>query len=135
MAYTRRGSKEAATPVPADPGVISLKLVNSASETNLPIYVPWDGCRLAYCYAVVTTIIDTVGSMEIDLELDTAGGTELMTISVAGATVGTEIEGTFTDEASGRHLSSSNKIIAEIDGSTTGTGECDLYLYFEPDTA
>lgn len=136
MAYTRRSSADGTTPLPgADPGVVSMRLTNSASEINIPVKVPWDGCRLAYAYTVVTTVIDTVGAMSIDLELDTAGGSEIGNVDTSGATIGTETELTFTDESYARHLDSGNKIVVEIDGSTTGTGACDLFLYFEPDIA
>ena len=135
MAYTRRGSADGNTPLPgADPGVLCVRLTNSAAETNIPIKVPWDGCRLAYAYTVVHTAIDTVGAMSIDLEIDAAGGTTIGSVDTSGATVGTETEITWSDESAGRHLDSSNKIIAEVDGSTTGTGAVDLWLYFEPDT-
>lgn len=136
MAYSRRSSQDGSMPVPgADPGVVSVYIPNSASETNIPVKVPWDGCRLAYACSSVVTAVDTVGAMEIDLELDTAGGTEIMTLSVAaGSAAGTEDEATFSSESTGRHLDKSNKIIVEVDGSTTGSGAANLFLYFEPDT-
>ena len=138
MAYTRRGSKEPSTPAPgADPGLLPIsKLANSASAVDLTYAVPWDGCRLAYAYCVTTTAVDTSGSMAIKLELDTAGGTQLGTCSpAAGSAVGTITELTWVDESSARHLDSANYINFEVDGSTTGTGAVDMFLYFEPDTA
>ena len=140
MTYTRRGSKEPATPVPSDPGILPVHLISVAggAEINVPVDVPWDGCRLAHAYIVCVEAADTLAAVEIDLELDTAGGTEIMTLTQAAATadtVGTKTDGTFTDESAGRHLDSSNTIMCELAGGSSATaGAWNLYLYFEPDT-
>jgi hypothetical protein len=137
MAYTRQGSKKASTPIPSDPAVIGpIRLSNAATAFDTTIAVPWDGCRLAYAYCVTITAVDTeTTGMGIKLELDTAGGTQLATCSPASeSAVNTLTEVTWVDQASGRHLRSSNYINIEVDGSTTGSGVADLFLYFEPDT-
>jgi len=125
----------AGIPLPSHPGVISVYLSNSAAEYNVPVYVPWRNCQLSYAYAVVQTIIDTVGAMEIDLELNAAGGTEMMTISATGATIGTLHEATVSNQAACEQLDSQNSardaVNIEVDGSTTGTGAVTLYMYFE----
>jgi hypothetical protein len=138
MAYTRVGSKKASTPIPSDPAVLTIsKLANSASAADYTVAVPWDGCRLAYVYTITTTATDTeAGGMAVKLELDTAGGTELGTVSVVtSSAVNTLTEIVWAAQDSARHLSSSNYINIEVDGSTTASGEVDLFLYFEPDTA
>jgi hypothetical protein len=96
----------AGIPLPAHPGVLSVPLSNSASEINIPVYVPWRNCQLSYAYAVVTTVVDTAGAMNIDLELNAAGGTAMMNISATGATIGTIHEATVTSRSACRHLDS-----------------------------
>jgi hypothetical protein len=71
-------------PLPVEPAVLSCHLVNSTAATDVPVYVPWKRCKLVYAYTVVTEAIDATGAMEIDLELNAAGGTEFASISVAG---------------------------------------------------
>jgi len=124
-------------PIPVEPGVVSVYVPNSAAETNIPVYVPWRNCKLSYAYTVCVTGIDTAGAMAIDLELDAASGTEIMTISVAASSsVGDIDEATFTSQAAGKNLSYDNTsrdaVNVEVDGSTTGTGAVMLYMYFEP---
>ena len=138
MAYTRRGSKKASTPIPSDPAVLGpIRLTNAATAFETTIAVPWDGCRLAYAYCVTITGVDTEsGGMGIKLELDAASGTEIGTCTpAASSAVNTLTELTWVDENAARHLDSGNYINIEVDGSTTGTGVVDLFLYFEPDTA
>jgi len=124
-------------PIPVEPGVVSVLVNNSAAETNIPVYVPWRSCKLSYAYTVCTTAVDTAGAMEIDLELNAASGTEIMTITVAAnAAVGDIDEATFTSQAAGKNLSyddaARDAINVEVDGSSTGTGQVMLYMYFEP---
>lgn len=136
MAYTRAGSSVGTMPVPGvDPGVISIHIENSASATDRAIKVPWNGCRLVYAYTVNHTAIDGDGDMVMTLELDEAGGTTLGTITpVASGAVGTVTEVVWSAKESARSLTSANSINVEVDGSTTGTGAVQLFLYFEPDT-
>jgi len=124
-------------PIPVEPGVVSVVVNNSASETNIPVYVPWRNCKLSYAYTVCTTAVDTAGAMEIDLELNAASGTEMMTISVAAnSSVGDIDEATVSSAAACKNLSYDNAsrdaVNVEVDGSSTGTGQVMLYLYFEP---
>jgi len=128
--------REDTFPVPIEPAVLMVHLVNSAAETNVPIYIPWNKCRLMYGYAIVTSAIDGSGAMEIDLELDAADGTAMATVSVtASDAVGTVTELTISDEAACSNLSradtSRDAINFEIDGSSGAAGEVDVILYFE----
>ncbi len=127
----------AGIPLPAHPAVLSIPLTNSAAEINIPVSIPWRSCQLSYAYAVVTTIIDTVGAMNIDLELNAAGGTTMMNISATGATIGTVHEATVSSQSACEGLDSQDSdrdaINIEVDGSTTGTGAVMLYMYFEHD--
>ncbi len=134
---TRRSSAQGTSPLPgADPGVVSINVTNSTSATDIPVNVPWNGCRLAAVYGVVTTLVDTAAAMELKFELDAASGTEIMVMTVAAASaVGTEDTATFSTESGGRNLDSSNQINIEVDGSSDGTGAVELFLYFEPDIA
>jgi hypothetical protein len=101
--------------------------------------VPWDGCKLVHAQAIYSETVagaNSTGVHEIDLELDSAGGTELMTISlVSNMTVGTVTDATFSNEASCRNLLDSNSIMIEMDGAAGATvfGGVMVYLYFEPD--
>ncbi len=139
MAYSRR--KGAACPVPADPGLIWTRVVCTSTEANTAVKVPWNNVRLSYAYCIyiptdtAATILDA-GDWEIDLELDEAGGTELMTITVAsGAAAGTVYEATYVDEHACGGLSDQSTINIESDGADTVTvGAVNLYLYFEQDT-
>jgi hypothetical protein len=115
--------------------VLEITVNNSAAETNIPIWIPWDEVDLDHITAVVTTIIDTTGAMEVDFELDAAGGTELMTISAAAAAaVGTEYDATVTTKAAcnnlGRNQSARDRIVIEVDGSATGTGQLHIRMFF-----
>lgn len=138
MVYSRQ--KDAACPLAMDPGVL-LKCVHFATaETNPPVKIPWDGVKLIYAYAVYTADIGAaleVGgdtTLDIDLELDSAGGTEIMSMSfTSAAAVGTVAEATFTDESAGSCLGDANTINIEIEsntGVTPGSG-ANVYLYFE----
>jgi len=120
-----------------EPAVISCYVPNSASETNILVPVPWTNCRLAHAETNVVTALDTVAAMEIDLELNAAGGTEMMSITVAASSsVGDIDTATVTNEAACKNLSYDNAnrdyIAVEVDGSTTGTGAVMLFMYFEP---
>ena len=128
-------------PVPAgEPGVLTVRVFNSAAESNVPVYVPWTFCRLAYAYAAVTEAIDATGAMEIDLELNAASGTEMMSISIAKSSdVGTIAEATVTSASACRALDRTNTsrdaVNIEVDGSAAAAGSADIIMYFERDDA
>ena len=134
MAYTRFTSHDQNTPVPCDPGVLCAYVANSSAESNVPVYVPWDNCQLVHAIAVVTgAAIDGTGAMEIDLELDAASGTEMMTISVAASSaVGDIDEVTISSRAACQNLKNGNIVMIEVDGSADATGGANIYLFFEP---
>lgn len=133
MAYTakRRNTQQ----VPCEPGVLSVYCPNSAAESNILVDIPWKNCQLSHAYAAIVTAIDTVGNMVVDLELDAAGGGDMMSIAVTGA-AGTQVDATVDSQARCENLDRDNadrdKINIEIDGSTTGTGAAMIYMYFEP---
>jgi hypothetical protein len=125
-------------PVFGLPGQISMVVNNDTAETNTLIDVPWDNCRLVACYSVITTVLssDSLG-MITTLELNAASGTEMMTgTQAASAAVGTQTYFTVTSAAAcndlNRNLAARDKICIEVGGSTTGTGQVMLHLYFEP---
>jgi hypothetical protein len=73
-------------PVFGLPGVISQVLNNSASATDVLVDIPWKTCRLAAAYTVVTTAIDAdTGGMQVTLELNAAGGGDMMAIDIAAS--------------------------------------------------
>jgi hypothetical protein len=76
--------------------------------------------------------------MEIDLELNAASGTEMMSITVAAsAAVGDIDEATVSTPSACANLSRENAdrdvVNIEVDGSTTGTGGVMLHMFFESD--
>lgn len=136
MTYTRKMSLT--TPLPNDPGVLSVYVPNSASATDIPVYVPWNRCQLTYAYTVVNSAIDTAGAMEIDLELNAASGTEMMSITVAAnSSVGTIDEATVSSASACKGLNYSDTsydaVNIETDGSASASGGVMLYMYFESD--
>lgn len=125
-------------PLPVDPSVISVYVPNSASEINILVPVPWERCQLIHAETNVVTVIDGDGAMEIDLELNAAGGTEMMSIQVAASSaVGTIDTATVSSATACKGLdrtnSSTDYINIEVDGSATGTGAVMLYLFFQSD--
>ena len=136
MVFT--ATKTKTLPVPAEPGVLSCYVANSSAETNTLVYVPWENCKLSYAYIVcVSACSATTAATEIDLELNAAGGTEMMSITVAaGATaVGTIDEATVSSQDACENLSASvaarDAINIEMDGPTDASGAWMLYMYFE----
>ena len=131
MAYTY--NKDKRCPLQCEPGVLSIRIPNSAAEVNIPVYVPWKDVELMYAYTVCTTSIDATGHMEIDLEVNASGGTEIGTAQVAASSSPGDIDeftitaGTRLDYAD----AGIDAINVEVDGSSTGTGAVQLYLYFE----
>ena len=134
MVYTP--SKTETLPIPAEPAVLSCYVPNTAAETNILLYVPWKQCKLSHAYTVVVAAIDATDAMEIDLELNAAGGTEMMTLTVAASSaVGTIDEATVSSQAACENLSSDtaarDAVNVEVDGSAAADGAVMLYLYFE----
>lgn len=137
MTYT--SNLQDSVPVAVEPAVLWAYVNNSASETNVVVNIPWKSCRLAYAYFVVTTIIDNTADLEIDLELNAASGTEMMSITVTkNSAVGTQFEASISSHAACKALSRDDAdrdaVCIEIDGSTTGTGAGIVYLYFEAES-
>ena len=135
MTYTAKRTET--MPIPVEPAVISINITNSASATDIPVYVPWKHCQLSYVYAVVTTAIDATGDMVMKFELNAASGTRMYNLTAAGsAAVGTVYDATVSDQSACENLSSDNTsrdaVNIEVDGSSTGTGAVQVYLYFEP---
>lgn len=131
MAYTRK--REPGCPLPVEPQVLAVSLINSAAAADYPIYVPWKNVELTYAYSVVTSAIDNTGSVSVKFELNAASGTSLGTMTVAqNASAGTLADWT---AGTASHLSSDNTSIdavnIEVDGSATGTGEFTIFMYFE----
>jgi hypothetical protein len=126
-------------PIPVEPAVLSLYVGNSSAETNTVVYVPWKNCQLSYAYtAVVTACTATSAVTSIDLELNAAGGTEMMSIEVGSGTqaVGVIDEATITDQSACENLNSDDAardaVVVEVDGPTDANGAFMLYMYFEP---
>ena len=134
MTYTANLSNS--MPIPCEPGVLSVYVPNTAAETNILVYVPWKQCRLAYAYTVCVTAIDATGAMEIDLELNAAAGTEMMTISVAASSAVGDIDEATVSTATAcvdldRDDSARDAINIEVDGSAAAAGAVMLFMYFE----
>ncbi len=140
MAYNDAGGNvivKDMCPVMGLPGTISQHVNNSAGSTNYLLDIPWKGCKLVAAYTVVTTLIDTVAAMEIDIELNAASGTEMMSIQVAAASaVGTQDYASVSSAAACNKLdrddADRDKVNIEVDGSTTGTGAATVHMFFEP---
>jgi hypothetical protein len=104
---------------------------------DIPVYVPWDSCKLVYAYTVTTVAEGNQGAVEIDLELDAASGSEIMSITVAqNAAIGDLDEATtYTTEAAsenlGRKDTSRDAVNIEITGAASTAWQGMLYMYFE----
>ena len=134
MAYQK--TKGASCGATFEPAVIHAVINNSIAATEIAIKVPWDNCKLVYIYSLVAVAIDGDGDMVIKFEKDAAGGERLADMTVAtSAAVGVLDEATLTKTPAGikarQELNHNNIINVEVDGSTTGTGQINLYLYFE----
>ena len=135
MTYT--ASYSPSLPIPGEPAVLGpITCARAALETNIAVYVPWKNCKLVHAYAV-TKVAVASANYEIDLELNAAAGTEIMTITVAtsGSAIGTIAEATFSDATAGYDLDRDNAdrdaINIEI-GGNAGAGTVDIFMYFEP---
>jgi hypothetical protein len=137
MTYTKKSRHEMRDP--CEPAVLHVHLVadTGGAEVNLPVYVPWEKCRLAYAYTVTTVAEGDKGDVDILLELDAADATAIMGITVLkNAAVGDIDEATFSAEASGLNLgadiSARDAINISVDSVNTTTWQGSLYMYFEP---
>jgi hypothetical protein len=125
-------------PIPVEPAVLGVALVQVNGTVDVPVYIPWESCRLVYAYTVTTVAEGNDAAVGIDLELNAASGSAIGTITVTqNAAVGDLHEiGTIT-EANAENLSALDSardaINAEITGTVSGgTWQGMLYLYFEP---
>jgi len=139
MAYTKVRRKT--MPIPVEPAVLAVHLISPAGTTvDIPVYIPWESCKLTYAYTVTTVAEGNDAAVGIDLELDAASGTAIGTVTVAqNASVGDldEIVFAATPSAAGENLSAlisgRDQINLEVTGdNTTATWQGMLYLYFEP---
>ena len=133
MTYTAK--KKNSMPIPVEPAVLPVIVQNSAAESNVLVPIPWKYCELVHAVAIVTTAIDATGGMSIKLELNAAGGTEMMTIVVpASSAAGTNVEGTISNAAACRNLdrdcASRDAVNIEVDGSANAAGEVQILMYF-----
>ena len=126
-------------PVPAEPAVLSVHILGPDTGTkDIPIYVPWKNCTLAYAYTVTTVTEGNVNNVGIDLELNAASGSAIGTITVAkNAAVGDLDEiGTIT-RANARDLNRENTsrdaVNIEITSAGTTAWQGTLFMYFERD--
>lgn len=131
---------EKTSPLDNDVKVLHAYVTNTSAETNVLMPIPWENQRLVKAVACVTEVIDNVADWEIDLELNAAGGTEMMSISITkNSAVGTIFESTVTTQSACERLGgregARDAINIESDGSNTPTGTVNLYMIFEPDTA
>jgi hypothetical protein len=128
--------------VPCEPSILPIHLrAVGGSTLDLAVYVPWENCCLAYAYVVTTVAEGNKGTVEIDLELDAASGTEIMSIQVAkNAAVGDIAEASFTlgatGEKAGRNLNAEiaarDAVNIECASTAATTWRGMLYMYFEP---
>ena len=124
-------------PIPVEPAVLAVHLVAPSNATgDVLVYIPWDSCRLVYAYTVTTVAEANVAAVEIDLELNAASGTEIMSITVAqAAAIGDIDEATVITAAAqenlGRKDTSRDAINIEIAGGTSTLWQGMLYMYFE----
>ena len=124
-------------PIPVEPAVLSVHLVAPNTATgDVLVYVPWKECQLTHAYTVTTVAEGNVNAIEIDLELNAAGGTEAMTITVAqNASIGDIDEATVTTAAAqvnlGRHDTARDAVNIEIASAGATSWQGTLFMYFE----
>jgi len=109
-----------------------------SAEVNTLVPIPWENVRLVKAVACITEVVDNIGDWEIDLELNAAGGTEMMTISITkNSAVGALFEATISTPAACKNLSAAlaarDAICIESDGAATPTGAANIFFYFEPE--
>jgi len=131
MAYTRRNKP--GCPLPVEPAVICTQILNVATATDYPIYVPWNDCELVYAYALTTVASDNNSDVALKFELNAASGTSLGTMTI---TKNSSV-GTVTDWTAGTRVrlsadnTSLDAVNIEIDGDASPSGEFMIYMYFE----
>ena len=138
MAYSRLASSAWPTPG-GDPGVLSIHLVNSIVEADYLLKVPWNNCRIAYAYTIVTNVaVDATTNWSIGIYKTATTGTLLVDCTIPkSSAIGTVTDGTMNNTVAAgtarKNLLNTNLLcITSIGDGTTPTGECELYIYFEP---
>lgn len=111
----------------------------AAAETNISVPVPAKNCRLIHVEAITTTVVVT-GNFVIDLELDTAGGSAIGTITALAASSAIGDIATLTwanmTQANAKNLSYDNASRDRINLELNGTADAaavQLFLFFEAD--
>jgi len=127
------------SPLDCDVKVIHAHLRRVVStEDNTMVPIPWEGVRLVRSVAIVTEAVNAV-AWEIDLELNAAGGTEMMTMSVAkSSAVGAIFEASVTTQSACERLSAKEGTRDAINiesnaAAGTPTGAVNIYMMFEPE--
>ena len=134
--FSRQCSKT--SPLDSDVKVLHAYVRNIVTaEVNILVPIPWENVRLVKAVACVAEAIAAT-ALEIDLELNIAGGTEMMTITVAkSSAVGEVLEATVTTQSACERLSASegtrDAINIEKNDSAGTAGAVNLYMIFEPE--
>lgn len=137
MAYT--ATKHDQYRIPCEPAVIGpIRVTRTTGDLNIPVRIPWKNCRLAYAYAVTTTVVATE-NFTIDFELAEAAGTAMGTVVAltASSAIGDIAEATLVPAACGnlnRDDSARRVINLEVNTHTSAAAAADIYLYFESDS-
>lgn len=141
MAYNDAGDVivKHTCPVFGGIGILGPIILTNASATfETLIDIPWKTCRLVSARFDCTTAVDTGSAgMNIDLELNAAGGTTMMNIAVAAsAAVASQTYGTVSSAAACNNLdrdeATRDKINVEVDGTASAAGAGMLWMIFEP---
>lgn len=132
MAYSRKVPDS--MPIPVEPGIMSAYV--TADTTELLIPIPWQHVRLAYAEACFD-VAEATNTGTIDIELDAASGTTLMSIAItASQASGSTVAATTSDASAckdiGNHSTASDYVNLEVAGSAADY-TCNVYLYFEPE--
>ena len=135
MAYS--AEKYNTCQVPCEPAVIGpIRVTRSTGDLEYPVKIPWKHCRLVYAYAMCTTVVATA-DFEIDIELNAAGGTEMMSITLptAASAVGGVAEATVTTPAACENLDRDDtdrqKINIEVNLHASAAAAADVWMFFE----
>jgi len=135
MTYTSTSPNS--MPIPADPAVLCVNVVTGTATVDVPVYVPWENCRLAYAYGILTgAALTTAQSCDVDLELNAAGGTEQMSMNfAAGSAIGTVAEASVSDAAACKNLDrdDADRDAVNIEAVSGAANEVMVFMYFEPE--
>lgn len=120
--------------------VLNVMVKRGTAERNISIPVPAKNCRLILVEAVTTTVVGTADFV-IDVELDTAGGSAIgtLTIPTSGSAVGQVTQLTWANmtQANAKNLSYDNasrdRINFEINLHASDACEAELHVFFEAD--